>query len=98
MRFERGPSLWGCIGERRDRDALARGSFIVTCCERFPDSGVEKSRPLICLGAGVFFMLNRVVSSVVILLRFPVHGRGRIYNTDASEHRMIATVCCNSPE
>jgi len=50
-------------------------------------SVVKKSRPPDSLkgstGFRVFFVLNSVVSFVVILLQFPVDLRGPTHNTDA---------------
>ena len=43
----------------------------------------KKSTPWFAQGADTFFVLNRVVSFVVILLQFPVDLRGPTHNTDA---------------
>src|SRR6266516_6421402 len=63
---------------------------VVSCCECFPGSRGErrkKSRPPHLLKGPMdfhyFFVLNCVVSFVVILLRFPVDLRGPSHNTDA---------------
>ena len=65
-------------------------------------SVVKKSRPPDLLrgpiGSCVFFVLNSVVSFVVILLRFPVDLRGPSHNTDGPEHRVVATLCRDSPD
>ncbi len=63
---------------------------VVSRCEWFPSSRgerrQEKSPPRFAQGVdwfSCFFVLNCVVSSVVILLRFPVDLRGLSHNTDA---------------
>jgi len=59
---------------------LWRRETVVSCCESIPE---KTTGPWLTQGAGAFFVLNSVVSFVVILLQFPVDLRGPTHNTDA---------------
>ncbi|HLQ46210.1 MAG TPA: hypothetical protein VK137_15820, partial [Planctomycetaceae bacterium] len=80
--------------QNSQHDDPLKGSSVletfVSLCEWFPDSGVgnrkKHSTPVLLRGPMEFrfFVLDPVVSFVVILLQFPVDFRGPSHNTDAS--------------